>query len=111
MPLSSFLACIRGPRSSLGVLRPGLAVSELATSPLPGNPTAVFTVRRAPDDEMDAYIIVSFTNATLVFSIGEEVKETSDSGFLGTVATLHTQLMEDGSMLQVSLLLHKGGYF
>jgi hypothetical protein len=36
-----------------------------------------------------------------VFSIGEEVKETNDSGFLGTVPTLHTQLLADGSMLQV----------
>ena len=35
-----------------------------------------------------------------VFAIGEEVRETSDSGFLGTVATLHTQLLADGSMLQ-----------
>ena len=36
-----------------------------------------------------------------VFSIGEEVKETNDSGFLGTVSTLHTQLLSDSSMLQV----------
>ncbi|GBF95175.1 splicing factor 3B subunit 3-like [Raphidocelis subcapitata] len=91
----------RGPRSTLSVLRPGLAVTELAVSPLPGQPTAVFTLRRAPGDELDGFIVVSFTNATLVFSIGEEVRETSDSGFLGTVATLHTQLLEDGSMLQV----------
>jgi hypothetical protein len=48
---------------------------------------------------------VSFSNATLVFEIGEEVKETSSSGFLATVATLHTQLLEDGSMLQVRFLL------
>jgi splicing factor 3B subunit 3 len=48
---------------------------------------------------------VSFSNATLVFEIGEEVKETSSSGFLATVATLHTQLLEDGSLLQV----HSGG--
>lgn len=40
--------------------------------------------------------MVSFSNATLVFEIGEEVKETSSSGFLATVATLHTQLLEDG---------------
>ncbi|KAL6757658.1 CPSF A subunit region-domain-containing protein [Haematococcus lacustris] len=95
----------RGPRSSLAVLRPGLAVTELAVSPLPGNPTAVFTVKRAVGDEFDAYIVVSFTNATLVFSIGEEVKETNDSGFLGTVPTLHTQLLADNSLLQV----HPGG--
>jgi len=36
-----------------------------------------------------------------VFSIGEEVKETNDSGFLGTVPTLHTQLLADNSLLQV----------
>ena len=33
--------CGRGSRSSLRVLRPGLAVTEMAVSPLPGNPTAV----------------------------------------------------------------------
>ncbi|KAF5839279.1 CPSF A subunit region-domain-containing protein [Dunaliella salina] len=95
----------RGPRSALAVLRPGLAVTELAASPLPGNPTAVFTVKHAMGDEFDAYIVVSFTNATLVFAIGEEVKETNDSGFLGTVPTLHTQLLADNSLLQV----HPGG--
>lgn len=34
-------------------------------------------------DEFDAYIIVSFVNATLVLSIGETVEEVTDSGFLG----------------------------
>lgn len=87
------------------MLRPGLAVTELAVSKLPGSPIAVWTIRKALTDEFDAYIVVSFTNATLVFSIGEEVKETNDSGFQGTVSTLHTQLLSDNSMLQV----HKGG--
>eukprot|EP00878_Enallax_costatus_P010041 GHUV01010480.1.p1 GENE.GHUV01010480.1~~GHUV01010480.1.p1 ORF type:complete len:1094 (+),score=306.67 GHUV01010480.1:216-3497(+) len=91
----------RGPRSALAVLRPGLAVSELAVSPLPGAPTAVFTLRAQPGDEQDGFIVVSFSNATLVFEIGEEVKETSQSGFQATTATLHTQLLEDGSILQV----------
>lgn len=95
----------RGPRSALAVLRPGLALSELAVSPLPGAPTAVFTLKASPDDAQDGFIVVSFSNATLVFEIGEEVKETSTSGFLATVATLHTQLLEDGSMLQI----HSGG--
>ncbi len=56
----------RGPRATLAVLRPGLAVTELAVSPLPGMPNAVFTCKRALGDEFDAYIIVSFANATLV---------------------------------------------
>ncbi|GLC59841.1 hypothetical protein PLESTB_001541500 [Pleodorina starrii] len=96
-----YALCGRGPRASLSVLRPGLAVTELAVSPLPGAPTAVWTVRRNATDEFDAFIVVSFANATLVFSIGEEVKETNESGFLGTVPTLHTQLLADNSMLQV----------
>lgn len=96
-----YALCGKGARSALAVLRPGLAVTELAVSPLPGNPTAVWTIKRAVGDEFDAFIIVSFTNATLVFSIGEEVKETNESGFLGTTPTLHAQLLADNSMLQV----------
>jgi len=40
--------------------------AEMAVSPLPGNPTAVWTIKRSAADEFDAYIIVSFSNATLV---------------------------------------------
>ena len=61
-----YATCGRGPRSTLAVLRPGLAVSELAVSPLPGAPIAVWTIRRSVTDEYDQYIVVSFTNATLV---------------------------------------------
>jgi splicing factor 3B subunit 3 len=56
-------------------MRPGLAVTELAVSPLPGNPTAVFTVKRAIGDEFDAYIVVSFTNATLVSVRKEDLQQ------------------------------------
>ncbi len=38
----------------------------MAVSPLPGNPTAVWTIKRSVGDEFDAYIVVSFSNATLV---------------------------------------------
>jgi len=61
-----YALCGRGARASLRVLRHGLAVAEMAVSELPGNPTAVWTIRRAAADELDAYIVVSFTNATLV---------------------------------------------
>ena len=61
-----FTLCGRGLRSSVRLLRPGLAIAEMAVSPLPGNPTAVWTIKRSILDEFDAYIIVSFTNATLV---------------------------------------------
>ena len=61
-----YAACGRGPRSSMRVLRPGLALTELAVWPLPGAPTAVWTLKRSQQDELDAYIVVSFDNATLV---------------------------------------------
>eukprot|EP00232_Nephroselmis_pyriformis_P023620 CAMPEP_0182873278 /NCGR_PEP_ID=MMETSP0034_2-20130328/12223_1 /TAXON_ID=156128 /ORGANISM="Nephroselmis pyriformis, Strain CCMP717" /LENGTH=801 /DNA_ID=CAMNT_0025005915 /DNA_START=153 /DNA_END=2554 /DNA_ORIENTATION=- len=96
-----FSLCGRGPRSTLRMLRPGLAVSEMAVSELPGNPSAVWTVRKAVTDEYDSYIVVSFVNATLVLSIGETVEEVNDSGFLGTTPSLHVALLADNSMLQV----------
>ncbi|CAI0443006.1 unnamed protein product [Linum tenue] len=96
-----FTLCGRGPRSSLRILRPGLAVSEMAVSQLPGVPSAVWTVKKNASDEFDAYIVVSFTNATLVLSIGETVEEVSDSGFLDTTPSLAVSLIGDDSLMQV----------
>ena len=67
--------CGRGHRSSLRVLRHGVAVSEMAVSELPGRPNAVWTVKKAQGDEFDHYIVVSLSNSTLVLSIGETVEE------------------------------------
>ncbi|XP_046397462.1 splicing factor 3B subunit 3 isoform X1 [Ischnura elegans] len=96
-----YLLCGRGPRSSVRVLRHGLEVSEMAVSELPGNPNAVWTVKRRADEEYDAYIIVSFVNATLVLSIGETVEEVTDSGFLGTTPTLCCSSLGDDALVQV----------
>ena len=78
-----------------------LQVSEMAVSELPGNPNAVWTVKKRSDDEFDAYIIVSFVNATLVLSIGETVEEVTDSGFLGTTPTLSCAQIGDDALVQV----------
>ncbi|KAL5994456.1 hypothetical protein ACLOJK_024506 [Asimina triloba] len=96
-----FTLCGRGPRSSLRILRPGLAISEMAVSQLPGVPSAVWTVKKHVNDEFDAYIVVSFANATLVLSIGETVEEVSDSGFLDTTPSLAVSLLSDDSLMQV----------
>ncbi|KAL0313865.1 UNVERIFIED_CONTAM: Spliceosome-associated protein A [Sesamum angustifolium] len=96
-----FSLCGRGPRSTLRILRPGLAISEMAVSQLPGVPSAVWTVKKNVNDEFDAYIVVSFANATLVLSIGETVEEVSDSGFLDTTPSLAVSLIGDDSLMQV----------
>jgi splicing factor 3B subunit 3 len=94
-------ACGRGARSSLRVLRHGLEVSEMAVSELPGSPTAVWTVKKRIADEYDSYIIVSFSNATLVLSIGETVEEVTDSGFLGTTSTVTCAQIGDDALVQI----------
>ncbi|RHN64021.1 putative transcription factor WD40-like family [Medicago truncatula] len=96
-----FTLCGRGPRSSLRIMRTGLAVSEMAVSKLPGIPSAVWTVKKNVMDEFDSYIVVSFTNATLVLSIGETVEEVSNSGFLDTAPSLAVSLIGDDSIMQV----------
>lgn len=52
-------------------------------------------------DEYDAYIIVSFVNATLVLSIGETVEEVTDTGFLSTTPTIDVHQLGDDALLQV----------
>ncbi|CAJ0575385.1 unnamed protein product, partial [Mesorhabditis spiculigera] len=93
--------CGRGAGSKLKVLRNGLEVSEMAVSELPGNPNAVWTVRRNIDDRFDSYIVVSFLNATLVLAIGDTVEEATDSGFVATQPTIGCALIGDDSLLQV----------
>ncbi|KAL7057635.1 hypothetical protein AAHC03_016375 [Spirometra sp. Aus1] len=95
------VVCGRGPRSTFRLLRHGLEVTEMAKSDLPGSPNAVWTVKRNSEEEYDAYIIVSFVNATLVLSIGETVEEVTDSGFLGTTPTLTCSQLGDDALVQV----------
>jgi len=96
-----YAACGKGPRSTIRVLRHGLEVTEMAVSELPGNPNAVWTVKKRADDDFDSYIVVSFVNATLVLSIGETVEEVTDSGFLGTTPTLSCSALGDDALVQV----------
>eukprot|EP01127_Copromyxa_protea_P000185 TRINITY_DN10178_c0_g1_i1.p1 TRINITY_DN10178_c0_g1~~TRINITY_DN10178_c0_g1_i1.p1 ORF type:complete len:1210 (+),score=264.17 TRINITY_DN10178_c0_g1_i1:41-3631(+) len=96
-----YTACGRGPRSSLRILRHGIAVSERAVSSLPGVPNGVWSVKTSANEEHDRYIVVSFKDATMVLSIGETVLEVRDSGFLATSPTIHTALFGEDSLIQV----------
>ncbi|CAG8605229.1 6855_t:CDS:10 [Paraglomus brasilianum] len=96
-----YALCGRGAGSSFRILRHGLEVSEIAVSELPGNPNAVWTTKLRDQDEYDAYIIVSFVNATLVLSIGETVEEVTDTGFLSTTPTIDVHQLGDDALLQI----------
>jgi hypothetical protein len=52
-------------------------------------------------DPSSRYIIVSFTDATLVLSVGETVEEATDSGLERKFPTLACALLEDDVILQV----------
>ena len=93
--------CGTGARSSFRTLRHGLEVSEIVSSPLPNLPSAVWTTKVKRSDEYDAYIVLSFSNGTLILSIGETVEEVQDSGFMAPVPTLAVQLLGEDSLVQV----------
>ncbi|KAI5291139.1 pre-mRNA-splicing factor rse1 [Ascosphaera aggregata] len=96
-----YTVCGTGARSSFRTLKHGLEISEIVESELPGVPTAVWTTKTRRDDEFDAYIILSFSNGTLVLSIGETVEEVTDTGFLSTAPTLAVQQLGEDSLIQV----------
>eukprot|EP00736_Rhodelphis_marinus_P009852 Rmarinus@m.3227 len=96
-----YTLCGRAKRSTLRALRHGLAVQEMAVSELPGHPTAVWTVKTSASEEYDRYLIVSFSNGTLVLSVGETVEEVTDSGFLVTSPTLGVTLLGQNALVQV----------
>jgi splicing factor 3B subunit 3 len=97
-----YTLCGRGPRSTLRVLRHGLAVQEMAVSELPGIPTAVWSVKKHVEDDYNSYIVVSFLNATIVLSIaGGTVVEVNDTGIIDNTPTLSLSLLGDNALLQV----------
>lgn len=83
------------------MLKHGLGVTEIVESELPSVPSAIFTTKAHKNDEFDSYIILSFTNGTLILSIGETVEEITDTGFLSSTSTLAVQLLGEDSLVQV----------
>ncbi|KAL2181671.1 CPSF A subunit region-domain-containing protein [Thermothelomyces heterothallicus CBS 202.75] len=96
-----YAVCGNRARSTFRMLKHGLEVSEIVASELPGTPAAVWTTKLTKYDEYDGYIVLSFTNATLVLSIGETVEEVTESGFLTSVPTLAVQQMGEEGLIQV----------
>lgn len=96
-----YTVCGAGGRSTFRILKHGLETTEIVSSELPGVPSAVWTTKLTNEDEYDAYIVLSFTNGTLVLSIGETVEEVTDTGFLSSAPTLAVQQLGDDGLLQV----------
>ena len=96
-----YAICGTGARSTLRTLKHGLEVNDIVDSELPGVPHAVWTVKLTHEDEYDAYIVLSFEDGTLVLSIGENVEEVTDTGFLSSASTLAVQQLGEDALIQV----------
>lgn len=95
-----YAACGGGPRSTMHTIRHGLEVSEVLSSDFGAKPTAIWTTKLLATDEFDSYIVMSFADGTLVFSIANE-EEATDTGFLTTAPTLAVQQLGEDALIQV----------
>lgn len=75
-----YALCAAGTRSSLRILKHGLAINTVAEADLPSKPTGVFSIKNIYDGSTK-YILISFFNSSLVLSIREnQIVEIKDSG-------------------------------
>lgn len=95
-----YTLCGRGNRSSLRILKHGLPISEFAVTEFKSTPNFVWTVKKSHNETYDSYLVVSFSNHTMVLSIGDAVEQINDSGFLANVPTIGVSLLKD-SLLQI----------
>lgn len=96
-----YTICGQAARSTFRSLNHGVGIFEIVSAELPAVPIAVWTTKVKEDDEFDKYIVLTFANETLVLSIGENVEEVTDSGFLASVSTIAVQQLGRDSLLQV----------
>jgi len=61
-----YLACGRGAQGTIRALRNGLSIVEMAVSQMPGRPNSVQTLKGSLSDALNKYMIVAFTESTLV---------------------------------------------
>ena len=89
-----------GSRSSMRVLRQGLAVTELASTKLQAVPRGVWTIR---DEDIDKLIVVSYADSTLVLSIDSSgVEDVKTSGLQLDACTIFASIWGKGQVLQVT---------
>ena len=96
-----YALCGRGARSSLRTLQHGLSLGELGNQQFQGTPQQVWTLKKNYNADTDDYIVVSFINATMVFSIGDTIQEVHDANLLSSTPTLYCCTMADDSIVQI----------
>ena len=77
-----YLTCGKGNHGTLRQLTHGLTVIEMATKPMPLKPVRVLTLKEKVGDEYDKFLVVSFSDSTLILGVNEgKITSLSDSDF------------------------------
>lgn len=98
-----YLACGKGNHGTIRQLTHGLPVSEKANTGLPIEPTKIITLKGKRGDQTHKYLIVSSVDKTLVLSVTDEkIVPAQDCGFQKAAPTLHAEVLEDGTFIQVT---------
>ncbi|CEL98274.1 unnamed protein product, partial [Vitrella brassicaformis CCMP3155] len=97
-----YVLCGRGPRSTLRRLRYGLTIEQMAYNELPGKPHNVWTLKENMEDETDRFIVVSFSNETLVLRISDTIEEDTNTLLDYKSQTLHIGLMKGNTQIQIT---------
>ncbi|KAJ2160723.1 pre-mRNA-splicing factor rse1 [Coemansia sp. RSA 552] len=84
----------RGSLATLRIVRHGAEAGELAEAALPGTPQSVHAA--------GSLIAVSFADATLALSVGEEVAEVPDSGLATDEPTLALAELDGNGLAQIT---------
>ena len=86
----------------VGVLKHGVAATQLVASELPGTPLRVFSLQGEEEGAGTVYLLLSFPNATLVLGVGDSLSEAEDTGFATDVPTLAAGTLATGGYVQVT---------
>merc|ERR1711920_86307 len=97
-----FIACGKGSKSTLRLLRYGISVLESTCVELPEYPTNVFTLRAKQSEVPHKYLVVTYSESTMVLVMSNgSVNQIVDSELKCDTETLLVQLMADDSIVQV----------
>ncbi|KAJ7565692.1 hypothetical protein O6H91_02G071600 [Diphasiastrum complanatum] len=98
-----FAACGVGEEGSIRVVRNGVSVEKLlSTPPLYPGVTGTWTMRICHTDQYHAFLVISFVEETRVLSVGLNFVDITEAvGFHPSSNTLACGLLEDGWVTQV----------
>jgi hypothetical protein len=99
-----YLACGKRHKGSIRQLTYGLPAEEIGSKSLPMEPYYLKTLKQHYSDSLHRYLVISFQDSTLILAIqGEKITACKDQlKFQRTAPTLHAQMFEDDSYVQIT---------